>query len=409
MGMHSMPAKARGIVAVRADLSGGVEQVLANLQKDWNAFLETQAEKDKELTAKFDDVITTEKWDRIDASLSELQAAVDQYNAKMAAMEMQGGSGVILDPEYNASFLSHMRSGDIQSSLNKGTDSEGGYLAPTEWDRTIIDRLVEVSPMRQIADVQKVGKSGFTKLINLGGTGSGWVGEADARGETTTPNLAAYTLGNGEIYANPGATQQMLDDAEIDLEAWLAGEVDTEFAEQEGAAFVAGNGTNKPSGFLSFATGGVNAAKNPLGAVGVLPAAGADEVTEDELLDMIYDIPSSYSAGARFTMNRKSIGKVRKLRDADGRQLWQPSTQAGEPSLLLAHPLTELPDMPDMVSGALSIGFGNFKRGYLIMDRKGVRVLRDPFTAKPKVLFYTTKRVGGAVVDPRGLRALRHA
>lgn len=409
MGMHSVPAKARGIVAVRADMSGGVEQVLANLQKDWNAFLETQAEKDKELKAKFDDVITTEKWNRIDASLSELQAAVDQYNAKMAAMEMQGGPGVILDPEYNASFLSHMRSGDIQASLNKGTDSEGGYLAPTEWDRTIIDRLVEISPMRQIADVQKVGKSGFTKLINLGGTGSGWVGEADARGETTTPNLAAYTLGNGEIFANPGATQQMLDDAEIDLEAWLAGEVDTEFAEQEGAAFVAGNGTNKPSGFLSFATGGVNAATNPLGAVEVLPAAGANAVTEDELLDMIYDIPSSYSAGARFTMNRKSIGKVRKLRDGEGRQLWQPSSQAGEPSMLLAHPLTELPDMPDMTSGALSIGFGNFKRGYLIMDRKGVRVLRDPFTAKPKVLFYTTKRVGGAVVDPRGLRVLRHA
>ncbi|WP_417701935.1 phage major capsid protein [Pseudophaeobacter sp.] len=409
MGMHKLPAKARGVIAVRADASGDVNQILAALQKDWKSFKDTQAEKDKEVSAKFDDVITTEKMERINSSVSDLQAAVDQANAKMAALEMAGGPEAEKDPEYSASFKAHMRKGDVQASLNKGTDSEGGYLAPVEWDRTIVDRLVEISPMRQIAEVRKVGKSGFTKLINQGGTGSGWVGETDTRPETATPNLVAFTLGNGEIYANPGATQQMLDDSEIDLEAWLAGEVDTEFAEQEGAAFVAGNGSNKPSGFLSFATGGVNAGKNPLGAVEVLPAAGMSAVTEDELLDMIYDIPSSYSAGARFVMNRKSIGKIRKLRDADGRQLWQPSTQAGEPSMLLAYPLTELPDMPDMATGALSIGFGNFKRGYLIMDRKGVRVLRDPFTAKPKVLFYTTKRVGGAVDDPRGLRVLRHA
>ncbi|WP_422049910.1 phage major capsid protein [Shimia sp.] len=409
MNMHSAPAKPRGIVAVRADASGDMKNILTNLQKDWQAYKDTQAEKDKEVENRFDDVVTTEKFDRIDASVSDLQAAVDQANAKLAAFEMNGGAEGERDPEYSESFRAHMRKGDVQAALNKGADDEGGYLAPTEWDRTIIDRLSEVSPMRQIADVQKVGKSGFTVLINQGGTGSGWVGETDARPETTTPTLVAFTLGNGEIYANPGATQQMLDDSEINLESWLAGEVDTEFAEQEGAAFVAGNGTNKPAGFLSFATGGVNANRNPLGAVGVLSAAGAQAVTEDELLDMIYDIPSSYSAGARFIMNRKSMGKVRKLRDGDGRQLWQPSSQAGQPSQLLAHPLTEMPDMPDMTSGALSIGFGNFKRGYRIMDRWGVRILRDPFTAKPKVLFYTTKRVGGAVIDPRGLRVLRHA
>ncbi len=409
MGMHSVPAKARGIMVVRADASGDITKVLADLQKDWQSFKETQADKDKEVAAKFDDVVTTEKLGRIDASVSNLQAAVDQANAKMAAMEMNGGEAGERDPEYSASFRSHMRKGDVQAALNKGADDEGGHLAPVEWDRTIINRLVEISPMRQIADVQKVGKSGFKKLINQGGTGSGWVGETDARPETATPTLTPFTLGNGEIYANPGATQQMLDDAEINLEAWLAGEVDTEFAEQEGAAFVAGNGTNKPAGFLSFATGGANAATNPLGAVEVLPAAAVDNITEDELLDLIYDIPSSYSAGARFVMNRKSMGKARKLRDSTGRQLWQPSSQAGQPSQLLAHPLTELPDMPDMTTGAMSVGFGNFKRGYLIMDRVGVRILRDPFTAKPKVLFYTTKRVGGAVIDPRGLRVLQHA
>ena len=211
----------------------------------------------------------------------------------------------------------------------------------------------------------------------------------------------------GEIYANPGATQGMLDDAAVDLESWLANEVQTEFAKQEGLAFVAGNGVNKPNGFLSYATGAANATANPLGAIGVEPAAAAAAVTEDELLDLIYGTPASYTNGARFVMNRTTQGKIRKLRDADGRQLWQPSSVAGQPAQLLAYPVTEMPDMPDMAANTTPIAFGNFARGYLIVDRTGVRVLRDPFTAKPKVLFYTTKRVGGAVVDPTAIRILQ--
>ncbi|MBN9674637.1 phage major capsid protein [Salipiger bermudensis] len=394
---------------MRAD-AGGVADIIANLQRDWKAWKDTQAEKDQEISAKFDDVVTTEKFQRIDASVSDLQAAVDQANAQLAAIAMQGGGpGQVADAEYTEAFRAHFTKGAVQAALNKGADDEGGFLAPTEWDRTITDALVEVSPMRQISSVQRISKNAFTKLFNLRGTGSGWVGEAAARPETNTPTFGDMTITPGEIYANPGATQGMLDDAEVDLEQWIAGEVETEFAKQEGLAFVSGNGTNKPAGFLSFATGGANAATNPLGAIEVLPAAATGAVTEDELLDLIYAVPSAYTAEARFTMNRTSMGLVRKLRDSDGRQLWQPSSQAGQPSQLLAYPLTELPDMPDMAASAMSIAFGNFRRGYLIVDRAGVRVLRDPFTAKPKVLFYTTKRVGGAVVDPQGLKVLQHA
>ncbi|SDF91259.1 phage major capsid protein [Alloyangia pacifica] len=409
MSKHMTPAKARGIIAVRAE-TGDVAKILANLQKDWQSFKDTQAEKDKEVSAKFDDVVTTEKFARIDASVGELQSAVDQANAQLAAIAMQGGgAGQVVDAEYSQAFLANFRKGDINAALNKGADDEGGYLAPVEWDRTITDKLVEVSPMRQIASVQRISKAGFTKLFNLRGTGSGWVGEEAARGETATPTFGTMTITPGEIYANPGATQGMLDDAEVDLEAWIAGEVETEFAKQEGAAFVAGDGTNKPAGFLSFATGGANAAANPLGAIEVLDAASTTAVTEDELLDLIYAVPSAYTSESRFTMNRTSMGKIRKLRDADGRQLWQPSSVAGQPSTLLAYPLTEMADMPDMAAGAMGIAFGNFRRGYLIVDRAGVRVLRDPFTAKPKVLFYTTKRVGGAVTDPTGIKVLKQA
>ena len=408
MTKHMNPAKARGILAVRAD-AGDINKVLAKLGTDFEAFKQTLTEKDKEIAAKFDDVVTTEKLDKINASVSELQAAVDQANAKLAAAAMGGADRPVKDEEYSKAFKAHFKRGDVQAALNKGADDEGGYLAPVEWDRTIIDRLVEVSPMRQISAQQTISTAGFKKLVSLGGTASGWVGETAARPQTATGTFGPVDFTTGELYANPVATQQMLDDAAVDLEAWLAMEIETEFSLQEGLAFVAGNGVNKPRGFLTYAVGGSAAAVHPKGAIPTKVAASATAVTEDELLDLIYDLPQVYTANARFVANRSSIGGIRKLRDADGRQLWQPSSAAGEPATLLNYPLTEMPGMPDLAAGALPIAFGDFQRGYLVVDRTGVRVLRDPYTNKPYVMFYTTKRVGGGVLDPTVLRILKMA
>lgn len=405
-----MSPRARGIVAVRADATGDIKATIAELNKDWAAFKATVAEKDKELAKKFDDVVTTEKLERVNSSVSELQASVDQANAKLAAMSISGGGPDSLkDAEYSDAFRSHFRKGDVSASLNKGADAEGGFVAPVEWDRTITDKLIEVSPMRQLASVQTISTPGFKKLYNLRGTASGWVGETAARTETAAPQFGSMTFTPGEIYANPAATQQMLDDAEVDLEAWLANEIETEFAYQEGLAFIAGNGANKPYGLLTFVTGGAQAAANPLGAIETLPAAAVAAVTEDELLDMIYALPMSYTGNARWTMNRTTMGEIRKLRDADGRQLWQPSSAAGQPSTLLNYGVTEMPGMPDLAANALPIAFGDFRRGYLIVDRTGVRVLRDPFSNKPYVMFYTTKRVGGGVNNPEALKVLKMA
>lgn len=413
MSKHMNPANVRGIVAVRADAGGGndLKEVLANLQKNWQAFKETQAEKDKEVAAKFDDVVTTEKFDRINSSVSELQAAVDQANAKLAAMSVNGGgAGQVKDKEYTDAFRAHFRKGDVQASLNKGADDEGGYLAPVEWDRTITDKLVEISPMRQIAQVQQISTNGFRKLFNEKGTGSGWVGETAARPETTTPTFGSMTYTTGELYANPAATQQMLDDAEVNLEQWLAAEVDQEFAYQEGIAFVSGNGVNKPAGFLTYVTGAANAAAHPYGAIPTgVTAAGAAAVTSDEVIDLIGSIPTPYLAGSRFVMNRSTIFSLRKLKDGQGNYLWQPSFQIGQPQTMVGYPITEMPAMPNMAAGAFPIAFGNFQRGYLIVDRVGVRVLRDPYTNKPFVHFYTTKRVGGGLLNPEVLRVLKNA
>ncbi|MBX3546894.1 phage major capsid protein [Chelatococcus sp.] len=405
-----VPARPRGIVAVRADASSDLKALISGLNKDWESFKATMADKDRELAKKFDDVVTTEKLERINSSVGDLQKAVDDANAKIAALSVGAGkSDAPADKEYTDAFRAHFRKGDVQAALNKGADDEGGYLAPIEWDRTITDQLVQVSPMRQIAQVQNISTAGFKKLFNNRGTGSGWVGEAAARTETTTPEFSPLTFTPGEIYANPAATQQMLDDSVINLEQWLANEVEVEFAYEEGVAFVSGNGTNKPAGFLTYVTGAANAAVHPWGAIGLTTAAAAAAVTTDEIIDLVYTLPGEYTQGARFVMNRSTQGKVRKLKDGDDNYIWQPSYQAGQPAQLVGYPITEMAAMPNMAAGAVPIAFGDFRRGYLIVDRTGVRVLRDPYTNKPYVHFYTTKRVGGGVQDPTVMKALKMA
>jgi HK97 family phage major capsid protein len=350
------------------------------------------------------DALQALKVDRINADIDRLQKAMDDLNTKQAAAALGAGERAVRDREYTAAFQAHMKRGEINASLNKGANDEGGYLAPVEWDRTIADRLVLISPMRQIASVQSISTAGFSKLFNLKGTASGWVGETASRNATNTAEFASVTYTPGEIYANPAATQQMLDDAQVNLEAWLAGEVEQEFAKQEGAAFVNGDGSNKPRGFLTYVDGESNL--HPYGAIEEVPSGHASDVTADAIVDMIHALPSAYTAGARFVMNRTTEGLVRKLKDGQGNYLWQPSFQAGAPATLAGYPVTEMPDMPDVAGGAFPIAFGDFRRGYLIVDRVGVRVLRDPYTNKPFVQFYTTKRVGGGLLDPETIKLM---
>ena len=172
------------------------------------------------------------KVDKIGAHVDQLQKEVEDAHVKLAAGQMGAPGAGPRDQAYTDAFMAHMKKGDVQAALNKGADTEGGYLTPTEWDRTITDKLVLVSPMRQLATVQTISTNSFTKLFNLGGANSGWVGETAARPNTNTGTFASLAYGTGEIYANPAAPQQILDDAEINLESWLAGEVQAEFARQ---------------------------------------------------------------------------------------------------------------------------------------------------------------------------------
>ena len=404
----------RGIMAVRAEgaapTTAEVKALIDGLQVAFAQFKTEHSQQLAEIKAGRSGADQEAKLQSINATIDRLQKEVEDAHTKIAAGQMgAGGGNGPADKEYSDAFRAHFKKGEIQASLNKGAADEGGYLAPVEWDRTITSKLVLVSPMRALANVQTVSGAGHTKLFNMGGTASGWVGETDPRPQTNTGTFASLGFGWGEIYANPAATQQMLDDSAINLESWLADEVDTEFSRQEGIGFWSGNGSNKPFGILTYVTGGANAAKHPFGAIKAVNSGAAAAVTSDSILDLIYDLPSAFTGNARFAMNRKTQGVVRKLKDGDGNYLWQPSYVAGQPATLAGFPLTEVPDMPDVAANATPMLFGDFKRTYTVFDRTGVRVLRDPFTAKPYVLFYTTKRVGGGVHNPEPMRALKVA
>ncbi|MDR5800559.1 phage major capsid protein [Caballeronia sp. LZ001] len=398
----------RGLMFVRADSAmPEVKALVETLQK---AFHDFKAEHTKQLEIVKAGLPASDiaaKVTKIDAHVEELQKAIDDANIKIAATQMNAGGKQLRDAQYTEAFNAHVKRGDVNAALNKGADEQGGYLTPVEWDRTITDKLVLISPMRQICRVQSVSKAGFSKLFNMGGTASGWVGETEERKQTGTAQFKPLTFGSGEIYANPAATQQILDDSEIDLQTWLADEVQTEFAKQEGQAFVNGDGANKPCGILRYVKGGVAEKKHPFGEIGIVSSGTAGAISSDAIIDLIYDLPSAFTGNARFAMNRNTQRAVRKLKDGQGNYLWQPSFVVGQPPTLAGYPVTEMPDMPDVAVAATPILFGDFKQSYLIIDRISTRLLRDPYTTKPYVMFYTTKRVGGGLLNPEPMRALK--
>ncbi|MFA7587657.1 MAG: phage major capsid protein, partial [Novosphingobium sp.] len=259
--------------------------------------------------------------------------------------------------------------------------------------------------------VRSIGAASYKKPVNLGGAASGWVGETETRPATDTPKLSVLDFPAMELYAQPFATQTLLDDSSVDIAAWLADEVNIEFAEQEGAAFLGCDGVKQPRGLLRYDV--VDNATWSWGKVGYV-GTGASSAwpgsnPADKLLDLIYGLKSGYRNNASFLMNSLLVSDIRKFKDQEGNYLWQPSLQAGQPSTLLGYAVHDDDNMPVKAASSLSVAFGDFKRAYLIVDRVGIRVLRDPFTNKPYVGFYTTKRVGGGIQNFEAVKLLRFA
>ncbi len=366
------------------------------------------------LEASFDLVA---RQDAAEQALSALRGDVDEVKSRLdkvgrAALRpaLSGSADQSLELKgFVDGYLRHGRETELKS-VNGAVPADGGFAVPREIDAMITAQLKAISPIRAIAQVVQVGTAGYRKLVSSSGTASGWVSETAARPETGMAKFNEIAPPMGELYANPAASQSMLDDAAFNLEEWLAGEIATEFAKAEGAAFITGTGTNQPRGFLNGPTSTAGDAARPFGTLQhsvTGNAATFDASPELKLIDMVHSLKAAHRQGAVFVMNSKTLATVRKFKAADGSFLWQPGIMDGQPARLLGYPVIEAEDMPDVAANACPIAFGNFRNGYLIAERRATTILRDPFTNKPFVNFYATKRVGGQVLDSDAIKLLR--
>jgi HK97 family phage major capsid protein len=359
----------------------------------------------------------------LDAKLARIDKTIDAHgrrfddmaikNARPAFGRVHGGS-----LEHKAAFEAYVRSGEntnlraLESkTLSVGSNPDGGFLVPPEIEMQISQRLVAISPIRSIAGTRTISGNVYRKPFMVSGPAVGWVGETDARAQTVSPSLDELSFPAMELFAMPAATTTLLEDSAVNIDEWLSQEVEQVFAAQEGAAFVAGDGNNKPKGFLSYST--VPNSSWTWGNIGYIASgvSGAFPISNpsDVLVDLIYAVNAGYRQNGVFVMNRKTQSAIRKFKDTTGNYLWQPPAAAGGKATLMTFPVVEAEDMPDIAANSLSIAFGDFYRGYLVVDRAGVSLLRDPYTAKPYVLFYTTKRVGGGVQDFNAVKLMKFA
>ncbi|MDR6128698.1 HK97 family phage major capsid protein [Sphingomonas sp. SORGH_AS802] len=314
----------------------------------------------------------------------------------------------------DAGFASFVRTGaTLEMKAFTGVSGDaGGYAVPREIDAEIGRVLTGLSPIRSIAQVVTVGSAGYRKLVTSGGTPSGWAAETEARPTTATPVFREIVPPSGELYANPSVSQAMLDDAAFDVEEWLASEIATEFARAEGSAFVTGNGVNRPKGFLAQPSSTEGDARRAFGTLQYLATGSANGLggsAADRLVDLVQMLKAPYRQGACFVANAATLALIRKLKDNNGAFLWQPGLAADQASMLLGYPVVEAEDMPDVGADAMALAFGNFRRGYLIAERSETAILRDPYSNKPFVSFYATKRIGGCVADSNAIKLLKIA
>jgi HK97 family phage major capsid protein len=396
-----------------------LDSAFGDFMRAFEAFKETNDGRLREIERRMSaDVVTADKVDRINRALDETKRVVDDLALKAARPHLGGNAArsATAALQHKAAFDAYIRTGDAGAlrglegkALSIGSDPDGGYLVTEELETRVNRGVRDISPIRAIAQIRRVSGAVYKKPFAITGAEAGWVAETAARPETDAPTLAELAFPAMELYAMPAATAALLDDAAVDIDDWLADEVRASFAEQEGTAFVAGNGTAKPRGFLDYTK--VANASWTWGNVGYITTgqAGAFPSTNpgDRLIDLVYTVKSGYRGNGTFVFNRATQAVIRKMKDGDGTYLWQPAAKAGDASTLMGFPVAESEDMPDIAADSYSVAFGDFRRGYLIVDRAGIRILRDPYSAKPYVLFYTTKRVGGGVQDFDAIKLLR--
>ncbi|WP_300058248.1 phage major capsid protein [uncultured Roseobacter sp.] len=353
--------------------------------------------------------------DDIETKLQQTEERLTMLDRKtLTSQRSPLGGAVDAGAPHQKAFNAYLRSGDDDGlrglemdvkSLSTAVNSDGGYLVDPQTSETVKSVLNATASIRSIAAVVNVEATSYDVLVDHTDVGAGWATETGATGETDTPQIDRITISLHELSALPKASQRLLDDSAFDIETWLASRIADKFARAEAAAFINGDGTDKPMGILSHST--VDNDVWTWGNLGYVPTGIEGNVTADAIIDLVYALGAEYRANATFVMNSKTAGLVRKLKDNDGRFLWSDGLAAAEPARLMGYPVLIAEDMPDAATDATPIAFGDFSAGYTIAERPDLRVLRDPFSAKPHVLFYATKRVGGDVSDYAAIKLLK--
>lgn len=437
-------------------MSEDIKDLLNEQGKAWEAFKETHAREIAEVKKGFADVVTTDKLAKIDDALNaaaERQQAIiqrqDAIEKKMNRPDLGGGDGdkgalelkafnaavkanatALGRPvpaeasaeglsEYKAAFDRFLRYGKDEldgaerKALSVGSDPDGGYLVTPDMTGRIVTRMFETSPMRSVANVQVIGTDALEGIQDTDEADSGgWVSEMGTRSTTDTPQVGTWRIPVHETYAKPKVTQKLIDDANVDVEAWLAGKIADKLTRYENEAFVVGNGVGKPKGIAAYSTAATADASRSWGVFehvlsGASGAFGASNPA-DKLFDLLGAMKDAYLANARWMTRREVITAVRKFKEATtNAYMWQPGLQQGQPQTLLGFPVTIAQDMPTLAADSLSMAFGDFREAYQIVDRVGFRTLRDPYSAKPFVEFYTTRRVGGGAVQFEAVKFIK--
>lgn len=329
------------------------------------------------------------------AKLDAINDRIDQLDVKLQRVPVATATqDTAADAEYKTAFTKYFRKGEKAlneaefKALTTDADPDGGYFVPRNVRAGIIEKLVEFSPVRELATIETIGSGDSLDAPKEGSTNfdSGWVGERQDRAETTTGTFALDNIPTFEQYAKPRASQKMLDDSAFNVEAWITRKVQQRFGKLEGTGFVSGNGVTQPEGILTNAD------------IAEVKSGDANLLTPDGVISLYYALPEPYAANGTWIMRRATVKAIRLFKDQNGQYLWQPALSASSPSTILGQPYREAIDMPAVAAGTYPVVFGDFRAAYVIVDRQGVRVLRDPFSAKPMVEFYTTRRVGGQVV-----------
>jgi HK97 family phage major capsid protein len=426
------------------DIIKKASEAVESLNRGFEEFKKANDERLSQIEKKgASDVVTETKLAQIEADLQKAQAIADEavlaVKRQSRVVTDEKGQTVDLDKKardwadmnarrrgapfhgaytasdldaYKSAFDSFLRKGeeimgaDERKALSVGSDPDGGYVVNPDMSGRIVQKVFESSPMRAYASIQVISSDALEGLFDLNEASSGWVGETEARGDTDTPKIGKWRIPVHELYAKPKATQKLLDDASINMEAWLAGKVAEKFARDESAAFVSGNGINRPRGFLTYAAGTTIPGTIERFKTGVSSAFAANPGGLDKVIDALYALKAPYRANATFFMTRGVTALARKLKDSDGQYQWQPSNQAGQPATLLGYPVAAFEDLEALAAGSLSMAVADMREAYQIVDRIGIRTLRDPYSAKPYVEFYTTKRVGGDVVNFEAIKLI---